>query len=107
MVNISLQQRPERNRRHERRLWHDSERFPMALGCTGCRNLSECGGLQIERSAFDCLSLCCNRPEDCDAVCRNNPEMFATRVREIGGFSLETFRVRLFCPRPRCRCSCL
>jgi hypothetical protein len=61
----------------------------MALGCMGCRTLGVCGGLNIECSAFDCLSLCCNRPDDCDAVCRNNPEMFAVRVREVDGFSLE------------------
>lgn len=90
MVSIRIQQEQERNLRQERRLWHDGERFSMSLGCTSCRNLSECGGLRIERAAFDCLTFCCNRPDDCDAVCRNNPDAFATRVREVGGFSLES-----------------
>jgi hypothetical protein len=88
MVNIALQE-PGRNMHQERRLWHDGERFPMLLGCTSCPNLSECGGLRIERAAFDCLTFCCNRPGDCDAVCRNNPEVFATRVRDVEGFSLD------------------
>lgn len=38
---------------------------------------------------FDCLSFCCGQPASCDKVCRNNPN-FPDRVREIGGFTLDT-----------------
>jgi hypothetical protein len=45
-----------------------------------------CGGLQLDRGLFDCLGFCCQNPTDCDAVCRNKPDEFAQRVREVGGF---------------------
>jgi hypothetical protein len=35
------------------------------------------------------MHLCCGNPSSCDAVCRNKPEEFAQRVREVGGFTLE------------------
>jgi hypothetical protein len=47
-----------------------------------------CGGLQIARGIFDCTGLCCGKPSKCDAVCRNRPDEFARRVREVDGFSL-------------------
>jgi hypothetical protein len=47
-----------------------------------------CGGLQIARGIFDCTGLCCGKPDICDAVCRNRPDDFARRVREVDGFSL-------------------
>jgi hypothetical protein len=45
--------------------------------------------LQVSAAIFDCLDHCCNRPQDCDAVCRNNPD-FVDRIREINGFDLTT-----------------
>ena len=38
---------------------------------------------------YDCLHFCCRNPTDCDSVCRNKPEEFANRVREIRGFDLD------------------
>src|SRR5262245_20706821 len=77
-----------RSRRRENRLWHDDARHSAALGCTRCPDRSVCGGLQIDRGVFDCTALCCGKPDECDAVCRNRPDDFARRVREVDGFSL-------------------
>lgn len=78
-----------RRRRQERRLWSDGKRNSYSLGCARCPDRPTCGGLQIKRAVFDCLDLCCGRPEDCDAVCRRRPEDFVRRVREVGGFAFD------------------
>lgn len=90
MLNL-VQPQPERprNPRREKKLWHIGDRHSLSLGCATCPDRAVCGGLQIEAAPFDCLGFCCGKPEDCDAVCRNSPEHFAQRVREIGGFSLD------------------
>jgi hypothetical protein len=73
----------------ERRLWHYEERATTPLGCPSCPDRNECGGLRSKAAIFDCLDLCCGKPAQCDNVCRNNPT-YAFRVREVGGFSLNT-----------------
>lgn len=78
-----------RNPRRERRLWHDDERYAPSLGCHGCPEKLLCGGLSIRRNVFSCLDFCCGKPEQCDVVCRHHPD-FALRVREVGGFDLNT-----------------
>ncbi|MGH9351047.1 MAG: hypothetical protein ACRD2G_02630 [Terriglobia bacterium] len=75
-----------RNSRGERYLWHDGTRHAPSLGCTRCPDREVCGGLQIDRAPFDCLGFCCHNPADCDAVCRNKPDEFVRRVREVDGF---------------------
>lgn len=80
---------PPRNPRRERRFWHDSERYGPSLGCHGCPEKALCGGLAIRRNMFACLDFCCGTPKHCDVVCRNHPD-FALRVREVGGFDLNT-----------------
>jgi hypothetical protein len=57
------------------------------MGCARCPENQICGGLQVGGALFDCLGFCCGDATDCDTVCRNNPEYFARRVREVGGFS--------------------
>jgi hypothetical protein len=76
----------QRNLRRERRLWNDRAIHAPSMGCLRCPDREICGGLQVGDALFDCLSLCCHEPTDCDAVCRNKPEEFASRVREIEGF---------------------
>jgi hypothetical protein len=71
------------------RLWNDSGTFTPSLGCTNCPDKAICGGLAVASDLYDCLHFCCGSPSGCDAVCRNKPEEFAQRVREVGGFSLE------------------
>lgn len=78
-----------RNLRRERRLWNDRALHAPSIGCARCPDRDICGGLQVGDALFDCLSLCCHKPTDCDAVCRNKPEEFASRVREIGGFAFD------------------
>jgi Domain of unknown function (DUF4417) len=79
---------PLQSSQRQRTLWHDASRFSVSLGCTICPDRRVCGGLQVESAVFNCLSLCCGNPTDCDAVCRNNPQKFAERVREVDGFTL-------------------
>src|SRR3569833_55550 len=71
----------------ERKLRHDSGLHQVPLGCAGCRERPTCGGLAVEADLWSCLSLCCGSPNNCDRVCRNNPD-FAFRMHEIGGFAL-------------------
>ena len=71
----------------EHTLWHNSALHSIALGCIGCRERPICDGLAVATNIWNCLSLCCGKPNSCDRVCRNNPE-FAIRVQEIGGFEL-------------------
>jgi len=80
---------PERNPGHESRLWHDSARHTPSIGCTTCFDKVICGGLRVEGELYDCLRFCCQNPSRCDAVCRNRPDVFVQRVREIDGFEFD------------------
>ena len=82
-----------RGRAEERKLRHNGELHQVPLGCVACRERSVCGGLAVQASVWNCLSLCCMKPQNCDRVCRNNPD-FANRVHETGGFSLMTLPPR-------------
>ena len=86
LISLPGTSEPGRNLRRERRLWHDGERHSLSLGCASCPDRHLCGGLQVQPGLFDCLGFCCHNPADCDAVCRNKPDEFARRVREVGGF---------------------
>ena len=90
-----------RNLRRERRLWHDGDRHTPAMGCTLCPDKEVCGGLQLRSPLYDCLGFCCQKPDDCDAVCRNKPEHFVQRVREIGGFWFENVPRNVVLPTPQ------
>lgn len=90
-----------RNLRRERRLWHNGDRHTPAMGCTLCPDKEVCGGLQLRSPLYDCLGFCCQVPDDCDAVCRNKPEQFVQRVREIGGFSFDNVPRNLVLPVPQ------
>ncbi|MEO6829331.1 MAG: hypothetical protein ABI164_05935, partial [Acidobacteriaceae bacterium] len=45
--------------------------------------------MSVATALYDCLSFCCKNPAECDTVCRNKPDEFAARIREVGGFGLE------------------
>lgn len=38
---------------------------------------------------LDCLSFCCQTPNNCSIVCRNKPKKFVLQQREVDGFGLE------------------
>lgn len=78
-----------RKLRHEKGLWNYRDRYPTAMGCSICPFRDVCGGLQTKRPLFDCLHLCCGKPENCDVVCLNNPKNFAPPIREVSGFSFD------------------
>lgn len=71
------------------RLWDDRRRNPSSLGCPVCPNRRTCGGLHVRAAIMDCHQFCCGKPDRCTQVCRNNAD-YVDRVREIGGFDLNT-----------------
>lgn len=74
-----------RSRRTDR--WRHDSHNALALGCQCCWMLQPCGGLRIKRSAYDCGDFCCRGADlTCTRVCLHNPEYFAARVAEVGGF---------------------
>jgi hypothetical protein len=79
---------PHRPGRVER-LWHDPARNTPGLGCARCRERDLCGGLVIKAAFLDCLQFCCGKSQNCDRVCRNNPD-YVDRLREVGTFDLNT-----------------
>jgi hypothetical protein len=80
-----------RNLRREQRLWHNGQSHTGSLGCVSCPEKAVCGGLQLGRAFFDCLTnFCCGNPAKCDAVCRNRPDGFVRGYREVGGFILDS-----------------
>ena len=91
---------PQRNRRHERKLWHDQERNMPSLGCTVCPDRTICGGLQMKAGFYDCLQLCCGDPKNCDRVCRNHPD-FVDRVREVNSFDFSNVPKGQVLPVPK------
>src|ERR1700680_958296 len=88
---LSEEQAPPRDRRRERKRWHDAEFNSASLGCAICPERRLCGGLRIAAALFSCLDYCCGSPQTCGDrfVCPNNP-FFVDRVREVGGFDLST-----------------
>lgn len=70
-------------------LW-DDQRNALALGCTICPTISDCGGLRAEGSMFDCRDFCCGARENCQFVCPRRPREYVARRREVQGWSLET-----------------
>lgn len=72
-------------------LTHDPKAYPVALGCSSCPHIAQCGGLCVKAPIFDCLDMCCNAPEACTRACRKAPSArFVDQMREIGGFDLDT-----------------
>ncbi|VIO69561.1 hypothetical protein CI1B_27670 [Bradyrhizobium ivorense] len=72
-------------------LTHDPQAYSLSLGCHGCHHFAACGGLCVKDSLFDCLGLCCNKPDKCTRVCRNAPSVrFADQLREIDGFDFDS-----------------
>jgi hypothetical protein len=100
LTQLPSSQESPRNLRRERRLWHDGDIHTPAMGCANCPDLAVCGGLRLASPLFDCLGFCCKNPLDCDAVCRNKPEEFAQRVREIGGFLFDNIPRNAILPTP-------
>lgn len=88
MLNRTEIARNARTRRREAKLWDTSQLTP-SLGCIGCPNVADCGGLRVLGSMFDCLDNCCGKPSRCSVVCPNKAHDFASRVREVAGFKLD------------------
>jgi hypothetical protein len=89
LIPLPNPQQPSRNPGRESRLWHDGTRYTPSFGCASCLDRAVCGGLKLNSPLFDCLGFCCHKPASCDAVCRNRPDEFVRRVREVNGFALD------------------
>lgn len=71
-------------------LAHQDNR-PHSIGCLTCETLPTCGGLHTDAGVWDCDSFCtCPDRSKCSVVCRNNPDVYARREREVRGFELTT-----------------
>ena len=78
-----------RGSKYERGLQDSPLQTTEALGCHVCPDRPICGGIHPRVASYNCLQLCCGTPDECDRVCRKNPD-FVDRVREVGKFDLET-----------------
>jgi hypothetical protein len=64
---------------------------PHSIGCEQCETLPTCGGLHIDAGVWNCDSYCrCADRTQCSVVCRNKPDEYARREREVHGFDLGT-----------------
>lgn len=82
---------PTRDFHPSHRLHDDAARNPRSLGCRGCPDFDQCGGLHTDAGIFDCGDLCsCADRSKCDMVCRRKPHAFFERLQEVEGFDLAT-----------------
>lgn len=75
----------------------------LAMGCSPCETLGLCGGLHISARVLDCDSFCECTAEDratCQYVCRNKPDEYARREREVNTFDLHTVPHTTAVPTP-------
>jgi hypothetical protein len=80
---------PSRHATVNRALAHRSQQT-VGLGCPGCPLFGLCGGVKISAAFFNCDSLCeCADRDRCPHVCRNKPEEYVRRHREVDGFGLD------------------
>ena len=71
------------------RLFRPNKGEPMAIGCQGCPDMTECGGIRVAAGIFNCLSHCtCSDRNQCPHVCPNNPN-YVARVHEVRGFGFD------------------
>lgn len=64
-------------------------RGPRALGCTGCRFIERCGGIQDRSQRFSCFDRCTFQcSPGCGNACPKNPS-FDARVGQVGGLLLD------------------
>lgn len=75
----------------------------LAMGCSLCETLPTCGGLHTSAGVFDCDSYCRCGDEGrgtCQYVCRNKPDEYARREREVNTFDLRTVSHAMAVPTP-------
>lgn len=67
------------------------DNVPLSMGCALCESLGVCGGLHVSAGVWDCDSYCdCRDRAACPHVCRNKPDEYARREREVNTFDLTT-----------------
>lgn len=81
---------PSRHFPQPQRLWDDPTRHAPSLGCPTCQEYGRCGGVHTDAGVLDCRDLCsCKDKSKCDMVCRFNPRLFVSRMREVRGLSFD------------------
>lgn len=73
-----------------RRLTDNPAANSLLLGCFGCAQFRQCGGLNVQAEIFDCLALCCGNEKNCTQVCPNAVDRFIEQTQEVGGFGLHS-----------------
>lgn len=74
-------------------LYHNDNQ-PLSLGCLGCTDKAQCGGLYTSEALFDCMGFCrCNGTSSdysqCQFVCRQNVEDYVNRYIEVRGWGFD------------------
>lgn len=72
-------------------LWHEDGR-EVSIGCDRCIERSLCGGLSSGAPLFDCLDLCCGRPETCEKYACPRQDRYSALVNEVDGLELTPYR---------------
>lgn len=72
-------------------LWYQDGR-EISLGCVDCPEESWCGGLSTEAGLFNCMDLCCGKPDECDQYACPRQVRYSALVNEVGGFDLTPYR---------------
>lgn len=68
-------------------LFHNSN-YPSGLGCSPCPEKPLCGG-EFTPNLYDCMSKCCNNPQECDYICKKDIESFLEYFHSINGFDFD------------------
>jgi hypothetical protein len=72
-------------------LWYQDGR-EVSLGCVGCPEEEWCGGLSTEAGLFNCMELCCGKPDVCEQYACPRQDRYSALVNEVGGFDLAPYR---------------
>jgi hypothetical protein len=71
-------------------LWYAPGR-EVKLGCSRCPDVDRCGGLATEAPLFDCMSLCCGRPDACTRYACPRRRQYSGLVNEVNGLDLRPY----------------
>lgn len=72
-------------------LWYQDGR-EVSLGCVDCPEEPWCGGLSTEAGLFNCMELCCGKPDVCERYACPRQDRYSALVNEVGGFDLTPYR---------------
>lgn len=74
-----------------RELWHRGGRA-ISLGCIQCPERPLCGGIDIDAPVFNCMDLCCGKPDSCSRCACPIRSNYSRLVGEVGTLELLPYR---------------